>query len=484
MLLKTIASFFKIGCISFGGGTAVTPVVEDEIVDRNRYLKKELFVEHTIISNITPGALPVKLGALAGFEMSGIAGMAAGAITVALPGVAATILFLAMLSSLGREAVHQIELASVGISIFIINLLLEYIAKVQKDSSSSGFGRPGLLLMILAAFTASGEELIRLVQLFSGIDFWKPEWSVPGLSTINVLILCFFIIFFTGGYKKKWRIVLSAVITSLYFILFREGSAFHAGGCGIYLRVAMVALAGVFVVYDSRKEAGQTIVSPDLKLLIRKIAVFIIIIAVCCIPAFILSQSQADFIADCTLTSVTSFGAGQACLTVADSIFVDTGKVSSSAFYGQILPVTNALPGPLLVKILSSFGYYIGNENGGPALGLTMAVAGFGIAIGSTCIICILVQTLYQCFCELRVFYLLKLWILPVICGLLIKVILSMMNELLGIAEAEGMLLPWAVVFCLGLFAFLRLLGKRFHMNDIFVIVIAGAASAAVLNLI
>lgn len=70
-LISIFTSFFKIGVIGFGGGSALIPIVEKEIVEDKEWFNEDDYLKHTVIANITPGALPVKLGAVAGYERGG-----------------------------------------------------------------------------------------------------------------------------------------------------------------------------------------------------------------------------------------------------------------------------------------------------------------------------------------------------------------------------------------------------------------------------
>ena len=74
----------KVGVIGFGGGSALIPVLEKELVDPRR-LREDEFVQDTVIANITPGALPVKIAALAGTQLSGSMAAAAGGLAIAVP---------------------------------------------------------------------------------------------------------------------------------------------------------------------------------------------------------------------------------------------------------------------------------------------------------------------------------------------------------------------------------------------------------------
>lgn len=125
-----------------------------------------------------------------------------------------------------------------------------------------------------------------------------------------------------------------------------------------------------------------------------------------------------------------SFGGGDAYLTVADGMFVDSGMVTKEEFYSMLAPLTNVLPGSILCKTLSGVGYYIGIEISGSVLGgLSVALAGFAISIVASCSVFSLMTGLYEAFGNLNVFSELKRWIRPIVSGLLVNVILSLIVQ-------------------------------------------------------
>lgn len=81
-----IRSMFWIGCIGFGGGSALIPVIEKEIADRQGIDEKQNIDKDVVVASITPGALPVEIAASIGRRKFGIRGMIAGAVMMALPG--------------------------------------------------------------------------------------------------------------------------------------------------------------------------------------------------------------------------------------------------------------------------------------------------------------------------------------------------------------------------------------------------------------
>lgn len=56
-----IESMIKVGVICFGGGNALIPVLEQEVVNEKKLVSKDEYDKSVIAATLTPGALPVKL---------------------------------------------------------------------------------------------------------------------------------------------------------------------------------------------------------------------------------------------------------------------------------------------------------------------------------------------------------------------------------------------------------------------------------------
>ena len=125
------ASMVKIGCIGFGGGNALIPIMHQELVEKNKVVNSEEFEEDVVVASITPGALPVEIAGGVGSRVDGWRGMLLGSCGMALPGVCLTLLLLSFLSLLNETMVRQIEFVTVGISAFIACLLMDYIVKIK-----------------------------------------------------------------------------------------------------------------------------------------------------------------------------------------------------------------------------------------------------------------------------------------------------------------------------------------------------------------
>ena len=84
-LIELFISIFKIGAFTFGGGYAMIPLIEQEVVNNKGWLSKEEFVDILIVAQSLPGALAVNTSIFLGYKISGILGAITTLIAVILP---------------------------------------------------------------------------------------------------------------------------------------------------------------------------------------------------------------------------------------------------------------------------------------------------------------------------------------------------------------------------------------------------------------
>ena len=98
LLLKIFWSFFKIGIFTFGGGFAMIPLIEREIIERRHWIAKEDFLELLVVAQSAPGPIALNTAVFVGYKMRGYAGAIAAALGVIVPSFS-VILLVAMFFS-------------------------------------------------------------------------------------------------------------------------------------------------------------------------------------------------------------------------------------------------------------------------------------------------------------------------------------------------------------------------------------------------
>lgn len=120
------------------------------------------------------------------------------------------------------------------------------------------------------------------------------------------------------------------------------------------------------------------------------------------------------------------------------------GTVAGADFYGQLVPVANALPGSILCKVLTGIGYLAGFRAGGMSAGLALSLAGFAVSVAASGFIFGIIARLLRTFHDVPVFRQISLWVRPIISGLLLNVALSMLRT--NLETGAGLFLPEEIV--------------------------------------
>lgn len=453
-----IRTMLRIGCIGFGGGSALIPVIEDETVRKRKLLSMEEYDKSVIAASITPGALPVEVASGVGYSVAGGKGMVASAVSMALPGAIFTVLLLMLFSVLDQQVLERLRFVSVIISAFIIYLLMQYIGKTVWMNYQKNKGFQAVVVILMVFLLNGGKEIASLLG-----SERKPVFDI---SSIQVMGLAFFVIFFLAEDRRRHRILLAVCIGILFLLCNGKAHIIDNKICGSLVEISMLIL-GAYGFLVSLK-AGEVRLKVDRKKIAGSLLIWLGFLGILILPACFFCQDAVPFIMKGLLSAYSSFGGGDAYLSVAEGMFVNSGMIESSVFYGQLVAVANLLPGSILCKILSGTGYLIGYGTAKMAAeGVLMALAGFGVSVFGSCSIFMICWHLYSELEHVKAFQMMGSYIRPVVSGLLINIALSLLMEILAIGGKSGisdMRMIIYVFLLLGgfmMFRSIRIRGKR-----------------------
>jgi len=87
ILIQLFLIFTQIGLFAFGGGYAILPLIEKEIVNNFHWLTYKEFLEVVTISQLTPGPISINAATFVGYKIGGILGSTVATVSVCLPSV-------------------------------------------------------------------------------------------------------------------------------------------------------------------------------------------------------------------------------------------------------------------------------------------------------------------------------------------------------------------------------------------------------------
>lgn len=162
MLLKLFITFFKIGLFTFGGGYAMIPLIQKEVVDNHQWMNNKDIIDVVAISESTPGPIAINMATFVGYKTKGFWGALCSTLGVVLPSFI-IIFCLCFVLNLFENSV-LVQNAFNGIRVGILCLILNALISMYKQAPKH------FLAYLIMGFS------------FLGITFFN-------LNAINVIIL-------------------------------------------------------------------------------------------------------------------------------------------------------------------------------------------------------------------------------------------------------------------------------------------------------
>ena len=128
--LKVLWTFLRVGIFTFGGGYAIIPVVERELIKRRAWITMDEVMDFYTISQIMPGMIGVNLSIFIGNKQKGAFAGFLAAVGFVLPG--ATLITLTALFINNFAEIALVRHAFAGIRIAVAALILDTVIKLVK----------------------------------------------------------------------------------------------------------------------------------------------------------------------------------------------------------------------------------------------------------------------------------------------------------------------------------------------------------------
>ncbi len=135
VLWSLFATFFKIGLFTFGGGYAMIPLLQAELVEKKKWVSDEEIMDYYSIGQCTPGIIAVNVATFIGYKMKNISGAVAATTGIITPSFL-IIIGLANVLELYMEN-RYVAHAFAGIRIVVIALIFDVILSMRKKGIGS-----------------------------------------------------------------------------------------------------------------------------------------------------------------------------------------------------------------------------------------------------------------------------------------------------------------------------------------------------------
>lgn len=160
--------FCRIGGFTFGGGYAMLPIIQKEIVEKRNWATDQEILDYYAIGQATPGIIAVNTATFIGYKRKGVAGAIAATIGMIFPSLVIITLIAAYFRHF--QDYQVVRHAFAGIRVAVVVLILNAVVKMWRSSVK---GWKGIVIFIAAfsaaAFTKVSPVIIVAISAAAGI---------------------------------------------------------------------------------------------------------------------------------------------------------------------------------------------------------------------------------------------------------------------------------------------------------------------------
>ena len=181
LLIELFVSFFKIGLLTFGGGYAMIPIIQREVVEKRKWLSGNDILDILAISESTPGPIAVNAATYVGYRVMGVLGSIVATLALAIPSFC--IIFAISLCYETFMTWSVVNAAFKGLKVGVVILLFLAVIKLSKSVKKELIG----LIIFLVTLT--------LMLLFTFLEIKIPSVSIIFIASgllVGVLLTLIF----------------------------------------------------------------------------------------------------------------------------------------------------------------------------------------------------------------------------------------------------------------------------------------------------
>jgi chromate transporter len=176
--LELLWTFMKIGAMTFGGGYAMMPVLERELISKKGWTNLDEVMDYYTIAQITPGIISVNVSTFIGCKRKGPAGGIVSTIAFLLPGVTLMVVISLFISRFAEYPVvrHAFTGIRIAVGALILDTVIKLLKGVFKDRKAVVFF---ILAFSLSAVLSASPVLIITGAGVAGYFLYRPKKNPP-----------------------------------------------------------------------------------------------------------------------------------------------------------------------------------------------------------------------------------------------------------------------------------------------------------------
>lgn len=170
LLFDLFLIFARIGGFTFGGGYAMLPMLQKEVVEKRKWATQDELMDYYAIGQCTPGIIAVNVATFVGTKLKGLPGAFFATLGVISPSIVIIMIIAAFIS--GFQDIEIVAHALSGVRAAVVALILSSVIKLSKKS-------------IVDKVTAVIFVLVMLLSFFTDIS---PVLFIIAVAILSLLI--------------------------------------------------------------------------------------------------------------------------------------------------------------------------------------------------------------------------------------------------------------------------------------------------------
>ncbi|MBU5676449.1 chromate transporter [Alkaliphilus sp. MSJ-5] len=137
-LWELFTMFFRIGAFTFGGGYAMLPIIQNEVVEKRKWATDDEIIDYYAIGQCTPGVIAVNTATFIGYKKKGIIGGITATLGVVLP----SLILITIIATFFKhfQDYKVVQYAFGGIRVGVVALIANTVIKMLKQTAKDRIG--------------------------------------------------------------------------------------------------------------------------------------------------------------------------------------------------------------------------------------------------------------------------------------------------------------------------------------------------------
>lgn len=174
VLINLFMAFARIGAFTFGGGYAMLPMLQKEVVEKYHWATEDEIMDYYAIGQCTPGIIAVNTATFIGYKTRGIPGAIAATLGIITPSIIIITIIAACLKNFADLPIvkHAFNGIRACVCVLILNAVTKLAQKSLVDKACIGIC---IVVLALSLFSPLSPALIVILAGFAGVLFKRTK---------------------------------------------------------------------------------------------------------------------------------------------------------------------------------------------------------------------------------------------------------------------------------------------------------------------